>query len=156
VGDGEEGHVFDVRVVFGRVGDDVVDVVVSFPPADGEAAEEVGNEDTNAGVDVEVMGDTHMAGVMGGEDELVPEEAYKEAGESVLGVVEEEEGEGEDRDVGEDVKSVGIVRALVQTGGVDAGVQGSIFRNDGILRRRREGRIFEEVGGDLLSCTSVE
>jgi len=34
VGDGEEGHVFDVRVVFGGVGDDVVHVVVAFPPAD--------------------------------------------------------------------------------------------------------------------------
>jgi len=34
VGDGEEGHVFDVWVVFGGVGDDVVDVVVAFPPAD--------------------------------------------------------------------------------------------------------------------------
>lgn len=34
VGDGEEGHVLDVGVMFGRVGDDVVDVVVSLPPSE--------------------------------------------------------------------------------------------------------------------------
>ena len=43
MGDGEEGHVFDVRVVFGGVCDDVVDVVVALPPAEAEAAEEVGD-----------------------------------------------------------------------------------------------------------------
>ena len=64
---------FDVRVVFGGVGDDVVDVVVAFPPADAEAADEVGDEDADAGVDVEVVRDAHVAGVVGGEDELVPE-----------------------------------------------------------------------------------
>ena len=85
--DGEEGHVLDVRVVGGGVGDEVVDVVVALPPAAGEAAEEVGNHDADAGVGVEVVGDAHVAGVVDGEDELVPEGAEEEGREGeVLGV----------------------------------------------------------------------
>lgn len=95
MGDGDEGHVFDIWVVFGGVGDDVVDVVVAFPPAKGEATEEVGDEDADDGVEREGVRDAHVAGVVGGEDELVPEHAEAEAGEGVLPVVEEEEHGGD-------------------------------------------------------------
>ena len=81
VRDGEEGHVLDVGVVLGAVRDDVVDIVVAFPPADGEAADEVGDEYTNAGIDVEVMCYAHVACIMDCEDELVPKEAEEDGGE---------------------------------------------------------------------------
>lgn len=78
VADGEEGHVFNVGVVFGGVGDDVMDVVVSFPPAYAEAAEEVGDEDADTGVYVEGVGYAHVTRIVGGEDKLMPEETEEE------------------------------------------------------------------------------
>jgi len=68
---GEEGDVLDVRVVFGMVGDEVVDVVAAFPPANGEAAAEVGDEDADEGVGDKVMGDASVAGVVRGEHDLM-------------------------------------------------------------------------------------
>lgn len=47
MGDGEEGHVLDVGIVFGRVCNDVVDIVVAFPPANAEATKEVGDKDAD-------------------------------------------------------------------------------------------------------------
>lgn len=70
---------FDVGVVFRGVGDDVVDIMVAFPPAQGEAAEEVGDDDADDCVEREGVCYAHVAGVVGREDELVPEEAEAEA-----------------------------------------------------------------------------
>ena len=84
--DGDEGHVFDVWVVFRRVGDNVVDVMVALPPAYGETTQKVGNEDAYASIDVKIVRDAHVAGVMSGKDELVPEHAQKSARKSVVGV----------------------------------------------------------------------
>lgn len=38
MGNSEERHVFDVRIVFGGVGDDVMDIMISLLPTDGKAA----------------------------------------------------------------------------------------------------------------------
>lgn len=75
VRDGEEGHMFDVWVVLGRICDNVVDIVVSFPPAYAETAEEICNEDSDAGVSLEGMSYAHMSSIMGCEYKLVPEKA---------------------------------------------------------------------------------
>ena len=90
VGDGEEGHVFDVGVVFGGVGDDVMDVVVALPPAEAEAAEEVGDDDPDDGVQGERVRDSHVARVVRGEDELVPEHAEEEPARAVPAPMEAE------------------------------------------------------------------
>ena len=73
--DGKEWNVLDIRIVIGTVGDDVVDIVVALPPATAETTEKVGNEYADTAVDVEVVGDAHMAGIMDREDQLVPEHA---------------------------------------------------------------------------------
>ena len=114
-GDREKGDVFDVGIVFGGVGDDMVDVVIAFPPADTQPTHEVGDEDADAGVDVEVVRDAHVAGVVGGEDKLVPDEAEKEGGEGVVTVVEESEGGGDEDEVAEAFYGVGGVGAVVET-----------------------------------------
>lgn len=62
---GKERNVLDVRVVFGHVGDEVVNVVRRFPPADAKAAAEVGNEGANERVGDEVGGDAHMGRIVG-------------------------------------------------------------------------------------------
>lgn len=72
VGDGEERHVFDVRVVFGGIGDEMVHVVVLLPPTGAETAAVTGYEHGQGRIDVEVMGDTHVCGIMDYECELVP------------------------------------------------------------------------------------
>ena len=51
-------------VVFGRIGDDVMDVMMVLPPADGYAAEQIGNEDANVGIDTVRMRDAQMACVV--------------------------------------------------------------------------------------------
>lgn len=107
VGNGKEWHVFDIRVVFGGISDNVVDVVVSFPPTDGETAEKVCNEDTNAGVDMEGVGYAHMTGVVGCEYELMPEESDEEAGKGVLRVVEGGGEEAEEEDIATGFDGVG-------------------------------------------------
>lgn len=99
VGDGEEGHVGDVRVVFGVVGDEMVDVVVALPPAEAEAAEEVGDDDPDDGVGREAVRDAHVSGVVRGEDELVPEQAEEEAAAAVPASFEAEEAQAEEEAV---------------------------------------------------------
>ena len=73
----------DVGIVCWAVGYDVVDVVITLPPAAAETTEEVGDENSNAAVDVEVMCDAHVASIVDCEYELVPEHAYEYARESV-------------------------------------------------------------------------
>ena len=57
----------------------MVHIVTSFPPAKAEAADEVRNNDTNSGIDGKVVSDTHVTGVVSGEDKLMPEKT-KERG----------------------------------------------------------------------------
>ena len=74
-GNGEEGDVLDIRVMFGRIGHDVMYIVVPLPPADGQAANEVGDENAKNGVGLEVVRYAHVAGVVDCEDQLVPQHA---------------------------------------------------------------------------------
>ena len=57
--------------MLGVVGDEVVDVVATLPPADGETAAEVGDEHADEGVGDEVVGDASMASVVRCEHDLV-------------------------------------------------------------------------------------
>jgi len=66
--DSKEGDMLNIRIVSWAVGDNVVNIVVALPPATAETTEEVRNEDPDAAVDVEVMGDAHMASIMNRED----------------------------------------------------------------------------------------
>lgn len=65
------GTVLDVGVMLGVVGDEVVDVVTALPPADGEAAAKVRDEDPNQGVNEEVSGYGAMVGIVCREYDLV-------------------------------------------------------------------------------------
>lgn len=79
MGNGEERHVLDVRVVLGLVGDDVVHIVASLPPSQTQSSDPVGNNDADCGVDVEIVRDAHVAGIMGCEDKLLPEAPEEES-----------------------------------------------------------------------------
>lgn len=71
--DGKEGNVLDIWVVLRFIGDDMVDIVTPFPPAQTQSTHEIGNDDPNDRVHVEIVGDTHMTSIMSSEDKLVPE-----------------------------------------------------------------------------------
>lgn len=56
----------------------MVHIVISFPPAKAEAAHEVGNNDTNSGINGKVVSDTHVTGVVGTEHQLMPEKTEED------------------------------------------------------------------------------
>lgn len=93
----------------------MVNVVVAFPPAYTHSTDAVGDEYADAGVDVEVVRDAHVASVVGGEDKLVPEEAEKDGGEGVVAVVEEGEGGGDEQEIAKAFDRVAGVGAVVET-----------------------------------------
>jgi len=63
-GRGEQRDVLNIRVVFGEVGDEVVNVVRGLPPADTETAAEVGNEGADERVVDKVSCDATVAGIV--------------------------------------------------------------------------------------------
>ena len=62
---------------------------------------------------MEGVGNAHVAGVVGGEDELMPEEAEEDAGQEEVGCVEEVEEGAEDQGVAENFVGVGRVIAVI-------------------------------------------
>lgn len=54
-----------------RVGYQMMDIVAALPPAHGETAAEVGNEDGNKGIHGEVVGYGTVPSIMGREHNLV-------------------------------------------------------------------------------------
>lgn len=46
------------------VGDEMMDIVATLPPSNGETATKVGNEEGNEGVDDKIMGDSTMASIV--------------------------------------------------------------------------------------------
>jgi hypothetical protein len=63
----------------------MMDVVAAFPPAQAQPSNKIGNNDSNAGISLKVMRDSHVACIMGSKYELVPEAAKEQAGESKPG-----------------------------------------------------------------------
>lgn len=68
----EERHVLNVRVMLGGIGYNVMHVVVAFPPTARQATKKIGNEDADAAINVKVVRNAHVAGIMHRENELVP------------------------------------------------------------------------------------
>ncbi len=61
-----------VGVVLWGIRDDMVDIMVPLPPPNRQAAAEVGDDDSDDAVDMEMVGDTNVASIMSAEDKLVP------------------------------------------------------------------------------------
>lgn len=79
----EEGHVFNIWIMFGRIRDDVMDIVVPFPPSETQAAQEISNDNSNHRIIHEIMSDAHVSCIMRGKYQLVPEQAKEKAAEAV-------------------------------------------------------------------------
>lgn len=75
MGNGKEGHVLNIRVVFRGIGDDVMNVVASFPPAQAEASQIVRNDNPDHTIDLVVVSDSYMTCIVSSKHELMPETA---------------------------------------------------------------------------------
>jgi hypothetical protein len=62
----------NIWIVLRRIRNNVMDIVVIFPPANGQAADKVCNGNSNQCIDEKVVGDTHVACIMYGEYKLMP------------------------------------------------------------------------------------
>ena len=60
-----------MRIAYRLVRHEMMDVVATLPPADGETAAEVCNEHADQGIDDEIMGDASMTCIVGSEHDLV-------------------------------------------------------------------------------------
>ena len=72
---GGQGYVLDIRIVLGRVGDEMMDVVTRLPPSDGQSTTEVSDEDADEGIGDKFPHDPTVSGVVGSEHDLLPKEA---------------------------------------------------------------------------------
>ena len=53
------------------IGDQMMNVMAALPPADGQTATEVGDEDANESICDEIMGNASMPGIVGSEHDLM-------------------------------------------------------------------------------------
>jgi hypothetical protein len=68
----------------GGIGDNVVNVVTPFPPAEGQAANKISDEYTDDCVDLVIMCDSHMACVMSKKNELMPSKSQAHRTQRIL------------------------------------------------------------------------
>ena len=155
-GQGEERHQLDVGVVLGRVCDDVVHVVAAFPPAQTQASDEVCDDYSNGGVDLVVVRDGVVAGVVGGEDQLVPEAAQEDGGDAKVGVVQEEKEEAEEHGIAERLDRVRRVVAVIKPLGTDALAKFTVLCGNVVLVLRVHRRVQRLVQHDLLLRAAVD
>ena len=114
MGNSEEWQVLNIRIVLGRVGYDVVDIVASLPPAQTQTSKPVGNKHANDRVDLKVVSDTHMSSIMSGKDQLVPENAQKDSAGLVPAPVQCQEAHAEEKGIAGNLDHVRRVVTLVQ------------------------------------------
>lgn len=134
------------------VGDEVVDVVRAFPPAQRETAAEIGHPHANQRVDDKVARDGAVAGVVGREHELVPEETQETGRRHVPVVVEGRHGQREEERVARRLLGVlgvvaGVEALVVDALGEDAVLLGNVLLDDGVDGGELEA---DEVGVALL------
>lgn len=110
---------FDVRIMLGRIGYDVVDIVIPFPPAETQATQEIRNHNSNHSIINEVMGDAHVSSIMSCEHQLVPEQTEEQTAGSVPAEPKEEKAQREEQRIPRDFDQIIGVMAVVETLRVD-------------------------------------
>ena len=116
-----------------------------FPPAEGETAEEIGDDDAQGGVDLEVVGDPHVASIVRRKHELVPEEAHQEAGGIVPARSEGPHAGGKQEGVSSNLAAVCPVVAVVEPGLADASLELPVLLHDFPLPGRIQRRVLDKV-----------
>lgn len=111
----------------------MVDVVVVLPPADAEAADEVCNYDADRAVEVKRVSYSHVAGVVDGEDELVPKKTQRQGRKEEDLLLEEVDEGREEGKVANGFNGVGAIRAVEETSGSELLLESSVFGDDLVL-----------------------
>lgn len=76
----------DIRIVLRGIGHDVVNIVITLPPAHRKPADIVCNEDSEQGISLVVVRDANVASIMSSEDQLMPHQAQAQATQSILAI----------------------------------------------------------------------
>lgn len=139
-----------------RIGHNMVDVVIALPPSHAEPSKIVCNDDSDHRVDVEVVSDAHMAGIMSREDELVPEAAKEESGRAIPTPAEKDIRERRKKGISTALDEICKVIAVVETFRADPLVQSAVLFHDVVLGRWFQRRILGQVENDLLLSPSIE
>lgn len=142
---GKDGDVLGVRVVFGRVGDEVMNVVRRFPPADGESATKVGDEDSDEGIWDKLARDSTVSGVMSGEHDLLPEEPEEHGRGEIVPRTEESDEEREEQGVPDHLLGIVAVSTGVEPLVLDTFMQRLELFGDNALGLDVGRRIFCET-----------
>lgn len=119
--------------------------MAALPPAHGQAAAKVGNEEGDEGVDLEVVGDGAVAGVVGGEHDLLPEEAERDGRQHVPLVLEQEQEGAEEGQVAGALLAVVEIGAVVVAAVPHALVQLAVLAGNLLLNGRLDGRVVAGV-----------
>ena len=69
----KQRYVLNIGIVFGRVGDEMMDVMGRFPPSDTQSTTEVRDEDPNQRVWDEFRCDPTVSSIVRGKHDLLPE-----------------------------------------------------------------------------------
>lgn len=154
--DGEERHMFDVRVVLRRVRNDMMDVVIPFPPSQAQTSQVICNHHANHTVDMEMMRDAHVACVMGGEDKLMPKATKPKPRRSVPSQAEKQIGKSRKKGISAAFNEVREVIAAVESFIMNSLVQFTVFHPNRLLTVHIKRRIFGNVGDNLLLSSRIE
>lgn len=154
--DGEERHVLDIRVVLRGIRDNVVDVMIVLPPAQTQPANIVRYNVTKHAVDMEVVCNTHMASIMGSEDQLVPEAAEEKRRGRIPPHAKEHVEQCPAEAASTKFDEIAEVVAVIETLVPDPLVKLAVLFLDCLLVRCIEGRVFGDVENDFLLGSRVE
>lgn len=152
----EKGHQFNVGIMFGGIGHNMVDIMTSLPPAQTQTTKVVANDHANHSINLKVVSDTHMTGVMGSEDQLMPKAPEEKCGQAKPRTVQKKEEEREEKRISTDFDGIGIVVAVVKTGPANALIEMTVFLDDVFLVFGIEGRIFGQIQEDLFLSDGID
>ena len=94
------------RIMLRLVRDHMVNIVIAFPPSKTESTQVIRDDDANSRVDVEVVSDTHMSGIMGRKDQLVPKESEEQSTQNIPLLLQQIHGCREEHGISYNLKAI--------------------------------------------------
>lgn len=153
--DRKEWNMFDIGIMLRLVGHNVMNIMTSFPPAETKSTEKISDDHSNDSVNVEIVCDPHVTGIMSGENKLVPETAEEKRRARPPSHAEEHVGQACEECISTAFYSVTEVVAIVKALGLDALVQFAVLSFDLFLPRGIQGWIFGNVKVNLFLGSGI-
>ena len=102
----KERYMLNIWIVFRRIRYNMMDIVISFPPSQAKAAEEVGDNHSNDGVVGKIVRDAHVSRIMRSKNQLVPETTEKHSASTIPTPVETQKAQGKEQEVSAHLRKV--------------------------------------------------